>query len=291
MRLAALVAMLALGVAASGVAASAPQGGTTAARAAARRDVAALLPRLQLPPGAVPVAATTPLGAGAVLPSPPNIPATPNLASRRAYWSVPGTPADVIAFVAAHPPAGGRSSLSGTASGPGAPTATFLGFSFPTNRLLASRSLAITVAADGSTRTVVLAVAADVWLTVRPATERVPRTARVASVRLYGPRGGRRQTPFLLVVSPAQLARLIAAVDRLPAYQPGVRSCPADNGSHVDLDFRGSGGGLDVALVRAQSSGCGAVRFEVRGRRGPELGDGQALTAAVERILGGHRPS
>jgi hypothetical protein len=287
LQLAALATTVAVGLAASGVAAPGHPGGTSAARAAARRDVAALLPRLQLPPGAVAVLATTPLGAGAVLPSPPIVPATPNVATSRAYWSVPGTPADLIAFVAVHPPAGGHRSLAGTAGGPGAPTATFLGFSFPANRLLATRSLAITVAADGPARTVVLALAADVWLTIRAATERVPRTAVVVTVRIYPPRGGGPPARLYFVVAPALLHRLIAAVDRLPAYQPGVRACPADNGSHVDLDFRAVGGGLDVALVRAQSSGCGAVRFDLSGRPRPALGDGQGLTAAVERILGG----
>jgi hypothetical protein len=169
-------------------------------------------------------------------------------------------------------------------------TALFEGFEFPPTAVLALRALGLTAVASSPTTTAVLVEAADVWVTPRPASERVPALARVVEVgivpsfRLTGRR--RPVTRRFLVTARAKVKRLIAAANALPAAQPGTENCPLENGSMVTLGFRATRRGADLAVVRAQLSGCAGVSFTVGGRVQPPLADGSALGRTVDRGLG-----
>jgi hypothetical protein len=272
----------------SGHAAAARGTGTAAAKADAARDAARLLGRLRLPAGAT-ESNGPPAGAGSALVSPSIAPATPDLATRVAYWSVPETPTAVLAFVAAHPPAGSRKYVSGTSGLYGQVTARMLGFNFKATRVLGLRALGITVVATSPTTSAVLAEAADVWLIARPSSERVPAAAEVIDVLISQQSlggGGGPASRRLTVTAPTKVARLIAAVNALPASQPGVENCPLDNGSGVTMDFRATPRGPQLAVVRADSSGCGGVTLTLGGRAQPPLSGGPGLTTSVGRILG-----
>jgi hypothetical protein len=283
-----LGATLAFALPSSGRAAAAPETGTAAAKADAALDAATLLGRLRLPPGAT-ESNGPPAGAGAALVSPSIAPATPNLATRVAYWSAPETPSAVLAFVAAHPPAGSRKYMSGTSGLYGQVTARMLGFSFEPTRRLGLRAVGITVVATGPSTSAVLVEAADVWLIARPASELIPAAATFVSVSILrqslGPGQG-SSSRRLTVTARTKVARLIAAVNALPASQPGVEACPLDNGSRVTMDFRATATGPELAVVRADSSGCGDVTLTLGGHAQPPLTGGPGLTSAVERILG-----
>jgi hypothetical protein len=273
----------------SSVAAAATRTSASSGRAVAVRDVASLLTRLRLPAGAVP-SSGPPVGAGAALVAPGIVPATPDVATQTTYWTVPGTPADVLAYVAANPPAGGHQTLSGSASDHGVVTATFEGFTFPSTAVLDPRVLGLTAVATSPTTTALLVEAADVWLIARPASERVPATARVVVVSVIPPLGqsGRKRAPTrrIRVTDHGRVARLIAAVNAAPPAQPGDTSCPADNGAGLTLAFRATAGGPNLAVARVSSNGCGDVAFTLGGRVQPPLADGSGLTATADRILG-----
>jgi hypothetical protein len=254
----------------------------------AARDVASLLPRLHLPAGAV-QSARPPPGAGPALVAPSIAPVTSNLASSVTYWSVPGTPAAVIAYITADPPADSRVSLSGTGGQNGVITSTFVGFDFPATKVLGQRSLGATAVASGPATTALLVEAADVWLTPRPAAERVPASARLVTVSISPtelPDGHRSPARRIVVTDRAKVSRLIAAVNALPASQPGVTACPLDDGSTLTLAFRLRRHGPEIAFVDAAASGCGSVDLTLHGHSQPALGGGFTLPAAVDRILG-----
>jgi hypothetical protein len=263
----------------------------------AAADAAALLPLLILPPGAA-ASSGPPAGAGPALVPPSIAPATPNLATSVAYWTVPGTPAAVIAYVAAHPPAGGRFSGSGFGGQYGVITSRFEGFDFPATKILAQRSLGLTAVALSPTTSAVLAEAADVWLTPRPASERVPSAARLATVTIVtqallseGPHPPPLTTRRIRVTDRAKVRRLIAAVDALPAAQPGTIACPAGNDSKLTISFRASAGSAPLAVAEADTNGCGGVSFTLHGHTEPPLSGGFTLLGTVDRILGIRAPT
>ncbi|HWH10839.1 MAG TPA: hypothetical protein VG165_06895 [Solirubrobacteraceae bacterium] len=289
MRSRGFLAALVVVVLSAGVAAAAARTGASSSRPAlAAADVARLLTRLHLPPGAVP-SSGPPAGAGSALVA-PGAPATPNLVTAVTYWTVPGTPAGVLAFAAAHPPAGGRPSESGSDGVYGTVTSVFETFAFPDKRVLSPRTLGLTAVASGPTSTALLVQAADVWLTPRPSTERVPARARLVIVTVdpaLGRTGDTRGTPRRIrVTSRGRVIGLISAVNALPAAQPGVRSCPAGNASRLTLDFRTTAGSPALAVVRDTGDGCGFVSMTLDGRAQPALDEGAELATAVGRILG-----
>jgi hypothetical protein len=233
-------------------------------RAAARADAAALLTRLQLPAGAS-ASTVEPAGDGGQLARPAVGPAaTPNVVDRHGWWRVPGGPAAVLAYVAAHPPAGAHRFLSG----PGV-----AGFAWrPRRRVLNQRWLIVhaVALADGSTG--VRADAQVVWVTPRPAHERIPAGERRLRVTV-----GRHS---LLVTSRSQIRQVVRLLNALPAAQPGAVNCPADMGIRVRLAFRPR-----PAVAVVDTTGCGGVTLTLHGRRQPPLAGGRELIPRLARVL------
>ena len=77
-------------------------------------DAAAMLTEMQLPPGSS-ESSTDPPEAGSLLAGPAyGPPATPNAVDEHAWWLVPVTPAEALAYICAHLPPGTTRAESGT---------------------------------------------------------------------------------------------------------------------------------------------------------------------------------
>lgn len=279
----------------------APDRTSASNHAAARRDIKRLLARLNLPPG-VTRSAQEPAGDGGLLKNPPSYPATPNLVAGTRWWTTQESSKQVLSYVKAHPPKGGNQDVSGsqgqctphTSPPTGCHTVSeMIGFSFPSiSGVLGFRALLVEVTRlkDGSTGIRVDAQA--VWISARPARERVPSGVRVIDVvqAVHG------QPPTLsrTVSKRRQVRKIVALIDRLPITQPGVTSCPPEAGNPpIDtFTFRPSKSG--PALARASVSaeagnsttGCDAMGFSINGHSEPSLGRPQSFLEAVGRLLG-----
>jgi hypothetical protein len=82
------------------------------------------------------------------------------------------------------------------------------------------------------------------------------------------------------------VARIAAAVDRLPLFPPGEFSCPADFGTGIRLTFRASGNGPVLALVTGHDTGCEGVSLVIDGKNQPELAGAASLRRDVLAIAG-----
>jgi hypothetical protein len=246
-------------------------GGTRAAanKAAAESDAPRLLSRLVLPSGSTRLA-SEPAGDHSQLAS-CSCPATPNLIDAHGWWRVPERLGEVISFVDAHRPAGTRLVVTGGGRGPGY-SSKMVTFAFaPVAGVLATRWLAVnaTTLPDGSTG--VRADGASVWVTPRPASEVIPPAKRL---RITVVRGPKLLQPPITVRSQRKVRRVVGLLNRLPAAQPGISSCPSDPGIRVVLDFYGSARArTPSAVATIVVGGCGGVLLRLHGRPQPALGD------------------
>ncbi len=248
-------------------------------------DAASLLVRLSLPADATD-SPTEPAGDRGTLAYPfSGPPATPNVVDDRAWWVLAESPAAVLKYIAAHPPPGGRAVMSGATGGAGKPTVTATGFTWPPVRgKLSMRWLVIEVVglADGSTG--LRADSQVVWITPRPASERIPPGA--TRLVLTTTRFGKIIQGPLTVASRPAVRKVVALLNALPAWQPGAMSCPADFGTTIRLDIYHSPTARPLASAKIDPSGCGDVMLTLGGRRRHPLGGGVALTRRLSRALG-----
>ena len=100
-------------------------------------------------------------------------PATPDLASLTRWWQVPGRPQGVLAWIRAHLPSG--FSPDGTGRGNGSWIDTFALPAVP--GVLTERELVVLAVHDRG-QTAIRVDAQVVWLSARPAAERVPPASR-----------------------------------------------------------------------------------------------------------------
>ncbi len=292
---AAVVGALAGGVAVAG-SATRPAGQPGAAgparprnEIAAQDDAAVLLGRLMLPPDAR-RSSVEPSGDAGTLAHPfIGPPATPNAIDDHGWWVLSESPAAVLGYIRAHRPHGGHPGMSGTSGGGAVPTVQGIGFTWPSiPRTLSSRSLVVEVVslADGSTG--VRADSQVVWITPRPASERIPDSARRLVLTTRQP--GRIIQGPLQISSRAAVRRVVALLNALPASQPGTTACPFDSGSRMRLELYGGAvkgaGSYPLAVAVVDPSGCGEVALSIDGRREPPLAGGATLVPRLSRALG-----
>lgn len=283
-------ALLAVGGVTAAVAAPHTQ---SANRAAAGREASALLARLVLPPGATP-SPGEPSGDGGLLAKPAMATGWRKVADRHAWWTVPGDPAAVLAFIDRHPPAGSRWSGSVSGGASGTPTLQAVTFAWPTKGAeLGQRQLAVGVVALSGGRTGVRADAQVQWIVPRPAAERIPAAARVLDVTVASP--GAAPLLARTFTGRRRVAGVARLLDRQPILQPGNGyNCPAISTAQpvVTFAFRARPGGAVVAraTVDAVASGpstpCDAIALTIRGRREPALLGGPAVVRGAQRLLG-----
>jgi Protein of unknown function (DUF4232) len=283
-RVAALVAVVA-GVTVA-VAAGAFGDTAKANRASARVEASRLLGLVQLPVGTVRSASDS-TGAQHGLGQPTYDEVTPNLVDAHAWWTSSASSSAVLAYVAAHLPAGAKRYTTGSSSGPpGTLTTASQTFSLPpVAGVLTERVLGVTVVplADGAT-----AVRTDgeaVWLTPRPQWERIPAGVRSVVFTASGTgndgRLGPLSTPRTLTGVAA--GRLVAFINRAQIVQPGAFSCPVALAESVNLQFM-SADGATVARAVENSTGCASVTLTVGRRTGPALSDYPSLTDELVRL-------
>lgn len=245
-----------------------------AAQAAASQMLAAL----QLPTGATEV--TTDPSQSSALGSPATSMATPALVDDHAFWRVPGTPASVLSWIQANPPAGAKRDESSGGEG----TPSWVGFRFPPRSgVLSSRELVIEVASATGGGTALRADAQVVWVVVRSATERIPRAIR--EITITARRLGKSSSPPVTVSAAGMVRRIVAYVNKLQVAQPGAFHCPADFGPDVKLVFRKLPKATPVAIATADGSGCGSVTLSISGEQEPALTGGPQLIKWLSSLL------
>jgi hypothetical protein len=139
-------------------------------------------------------------------------------------------------------------------------------------------------------RTGLRADAEDVWITPRPASERIPprSTSLVVSVR----RSGKVINGPFTFIRNMRIGAAAALINSLPAFQPGGYACPDDFGVDVRLVFRLAGASRPLAVPDVDPQGCGVVGLRLRGRAEPPLasagfpGSGRTVTLSLVQQLG-----
>ncbi len=259
--------------------------GTTSAanRARAKADAPWLLGLLELPSGAV-RAATEPAGDDGILAQPGYDELTPNLVDAHAWWTVPGTASDVLAYVAAHVPPDAK--LSTSRGGNVAPGYESESFSLPAiTGVLSERVLAITVEQLARGTTAVRTDGEAVWISARPAWEQIPAGVRTvtytARTTTRSGKPGRGSGPIIL--TGAQARELGNFINRLELVQPGERSCPAALDTSVALRFADARGAT-VARAVEWPTGCAYVSLKIGNRTGPALNDYPSVTDELDRL-------
>jgi hypothetical protein len=244
-------------------------------RAAA--DAAAIRASFVPPPGARRLTAA-PSVAGGTLKQPAQVPQTPALVDDASWWQAPGQPQAVLAWEQAHLPRSFTSAGSGSGSGPGVATAWSQEFSLPAvPAVLNSRELVIEVVSAGHGQTDIRVDSQVTWLPAKPAAERAPAAATSVTIRsLPGSLVAPQPPTPVTITSQASLRRIAALIDSLPVWPLGTYNCPADNGSGLELTFRGADG-RTLAMVDADGTGCETVSMTVGGQSLPTLSGGAAV--------------
>ncbi len=255
---------------------------------AAQSDAASLLTELALPASATP-SSIEPAGDDSLLAHPGvGPPATPNVVDDHAWWIVTGTPAQALAYIRAHLPAGTKQAVtSGGLSGPNVPENESEAFAWPPIAgVLGMRWLVVGVVQLPSGTTGLRADAQVVWVTPRAASETIPPGSHLLRISVHGSLRGERpkQRPFS-VTSARKIDAIVALLNALPARQPGVRSCPADFGIRVRLAFYRRRGVAPLAVAAIDPQGCGGVALTIGGKAQPGLESG-GLLGKVEHVLG-----
>lgn len=266
--------------------AAAAGGSAESNRARAQAEAARLLTLVNVPPGTAGSLAE-PAGDQGTLGQPTYDEATPNLVDAHAWWTTSASPAAVLAAAGSHLPPGARWSGGGSLSGPpGTVDAVSKTWSLPpVPGVLTERVLGVTAATLPNGVTGVRTDGEAVWLTPRPAWERIPAGVRSVTVTARGTDAGGRlgAVSAPLTLTGGRVRRLAGFVDRLSLVQPGVRSCPAGFEEWVRLRFAGPGG-RTLARATEQPTGCAYVALTIGSRRGPPLTDYPSVTDELVRL-------
>jgi hypothetical protein len=224
--------------------------------AAAQREVTQMLAAFQPPPGASRAARQPdPLPSG--LHKPPMKSAAESQLAAVGWYQTSESPDQVLAWVKAHPPTG--SSVSGWSDGTStAPSFVSFSFAGPVS------SLIVTPESGASGHTVIRLDASVVWTPSRPAGSTLGYDAPSVSVVTvngmnpqFAPPADEART--LTATDPVIVHKVVDLLNALQPPIPGVRSCPMDDGTHVQITLPG------LATVNADAGGCGGVTLTPQG--------------------------
>lgn len=285
------MAILCVIATAAGAAPIPPSEAELANRAAAEEDARHLLEGLRVPPGAT-FSPTEPVGASPLLDKPPTRELTKQI-ELTSWWTVPGEPGETLAWIKANPPE--ESALTGgggivTLEGDRVEYAQFLWPLVPS--VLRRRSLLATVGSGSSGTTTLRVDAQVVWFVPRPASERIPRSARFLEVV----ETRRRRDRKLAVVRGRAVRRIVVLINSLPISQPDGRltpdgaqiGCPRVRGfKRMRLIFRTRPRGrvLAVAHQPLPAGYCHPMALSIRGKNQPTLEGSYAVVRALRPRL------
>jgi hypothetical protein len=284
------VAGLALVAALVGVAMA---GSGRANRVASRRDARSLLAKLALPAGATRLF-SEPHGDHAYLKVQGALEGDEARAIAHGWWEAPGAPVEVIAYVRAHPPAGGTPFGTGAAGNIYSGTsADSLYYQWPGVRgVLGYRELAVTATALPDGETGVLAEAQSDWIVPRPTVERIPLSTGEIDITSGAP--GQPPSESFSVSRTSEIQKVVRLINGLPIAQPIAYMCPALTDPRlVRMTFRAAIGGPALAVLSyydfrpwsGPSQACKTVDLTIAGRRQDPLIGGDYLQA-IGRMLG-----
>jgi hypothetical protein len=262
---------------------------------AAGREAERILRRVVLPPGARRMSLRT--GDGLVSSVNVGVNVFTQYAYRHAYWLVPESRHEVMAFLKRHSPPNFRLIYAGNAA-----TYPYRGVEFDSRSgggRIPNRLLVALVPNRGSTT--VRVDAGVVWTYPRSPKEVVPAAVReidIRSLRIEPAlrRAGARKVS-VRVTNPRKVAGVIRWFDALNVVQPHtyVVGCAVVLSVPVRFVFRSaSGAALASAVVPSvPASSCEQIQFTIRGQSQPSLVDstpdeGMAFIDRVQRLLGVH---
>jgi hypothetical protein len=138
-----------------------------------------------------------------------------------------------------------------------------------------------------------------VWVTPRPASERIPTGARLLTISVHSwatrssaPKSNRptilRRLPSR-VTSVAQIEKIVTLLNELRVHQPGRRSCLLEHaGGSAQLSFSTSPNvpPLAIADINTVDCGRGGVSLTINGMAEPELEGGWSLIEEISQALG-----
>lgn len=211
-----------------------------------------------------------------------------NVVDEVSWWSVPGNPQTAMSWVKAHLASRFTPSGSGTV---GAPPAMWSDqYSLPpVAGVLTQRELTVAAVSAGGGHTAVRIDAQVAWLPAKPASERVPATAKTVTLSAApGSTVGAKTPSPVTITNPALVRRIASLVNALPLFPPGRYSCPAELGKAVQMTFRASPGGPPLAVATAPVTGCQGLRLIVSGKPQPALAGGTDVARQVLAIGGLH---
>lgn len=257
----------------------------TGPQVAAQADAAALLVAFRPPPGATRLPAK-PTAVPSLLDSPAMLPTDQGLVVRTEWWTVGGTPEQALAWVDGHESV--ASSGSGRSADGAGGTVAYKTFERTPTAQLDTRTLLVSAVAYGS-RTLLRVDAEDVPVPPRPTGLKVPGDVSRLVVRAQpglGTVGSPAPWTVLATVTDAQqLRRISGLLDGLPEEVPGVRSCPADTGGRLRLDFYAGTATTPVATAVGDHSGCQGVTLTVKGVPGSADLAGNGFQAELLALL------
>ena len=238
-----------------------------------------LLGELQLPPGAAPSATEPPGGStylGARKPE-----SRSGISDAQAWFTAPGSTAQVIEYIAAHQPPGALPGFSPQTIEP----SSFFDVRFrDATTEVAARQLGVFVSQLPAGGVGVLAHAQTLWTVPR---EQIPSTVRWLRVAVSRSRENRRPRVYKLLGGKRTAAARLK-LESLPVNTPSfaVLSCPPELGS-VELSFLTSRRAHPAARATINDGGCGGVTLTVEGHGGPWLYDpgNPSLLATLEGWL------
>lgn len=254
-----------------------------------------MLAELPLPPGSS-ESSTEPAEDGSLLAHPPfGPPATPNAVDEHVWWLVPVAPAEALAYICAHLPAGTTrpASFGGGLSGPNVPDNQIAAFTPPGN----PGTLAVWAVRLPNGSTALRADSQVVWITPRPASETIPSGAHLLRIAVHDrnmkARDPESESLALLerlprkTTSPRQIEGIVALLNKLHVVQPGRKLCPLDVAhSSAKLTFYVRPHTAPLAVADIGPGGCGSMSLTIGGVSQPQLQGGWSLIGQIGEALG-----
>jgi hypothetical protein len=268
-----------------------PTSETAPDRAVARRDAPGLLSKVVLPAGATRLGSEPRDDNGYLKPQRVLVGDAAHVVAH-AWWQVMQTPDQLIAFVKAHPPAGGTPAWTSNAGNSRTGTSALsVGFEFKAiPNVLGYRTVTVTATALHGGRTGVLLESQSDWIVERSAAERIP--ADVREIQIAVTRPGKPSALRLSVTGGPRVGRIVGLLNRLPIAQPIVYACPAEfDPKLITMTFRSATGATLAVLSYADfrpwsapSVACKTIQLTIGGRPQTSLLGGSFLSA-IARIL------
>ncbi len=240
----------------------------------ARNAAAGLLAQVHLPAGSMSVSsAPAPVLTTAAL-----SPMSPNLIDESGWWTTPGTVADVLTYLKAHPPAGTTGPVTGSGSGQ-AGSWTTLGFEAPATDNYAALELLLTATSTGG-KVAVRADAQVIWRPARTPAETVPvADVSAATAQRPGDDTTALSSELTIALSTQQIHTIVKLLNSSDTVAPANHGCPPTT-TVTTLTFHTSTGPLVFT-----ATGCLDVTVTAGGVKQPALEETGGLDTWIDSLF------